>query len=119
MAKDFELDKTGAVKINDRGDASVIEGKKEFEQRLKLYLQQYHFNVIGETKNRENKIEKLRLQSNRVVQDFDLIARMVNFEATFIGPRSIDVTVDYEVDSGELASAGISLRPDPETKEIS
>lgn len=101
MAKDAKLDKDGDLFINQRGDVEMISGKEEFEQRLMLYVQQYFSQEIGTSVNRENAIERLKVQANRVARDFDMVERLMNFDAQFIAPREVDINVRYEGADGE------------------
>lgn len=101
MAIDAKLNKDGDLFINDRGDVDMISGTEEFEQRLMLYVQQYFSQEIGTSENRDNTIEHLRVQANRVAQDFDMVERLNRFDAEFIAPREVDINVQYEGADGE------------------
>lgn len=116
--KDYKVDETGDLVINERGDIEVIDDAEEFEQRLSLYLQAYHHRVISQTASQENKIEMLKLQSKRVAQDFSIIDRMIRFEADFEDPATVDVNVDYRMDRGETRRANITLTEEPELRKI-
>lgn len=101
MAKDAKLDRDGDLFINQRGDVEMISGKEEFEQRLMLYVQEYFSREIGVSENRENTIERLRVQANRVAQDFAMVERLTTFDANFVAPRKVDIDIKYEGADGE------------------
>lgn len=104
---ELAIDETGNV-IFENGDLVLLEDENaEFEQRLSLWLQAYHDEVIGDTLSRENTIEELKLQTQRVANRFDLVNEVISFNVQEEGIDSFDLYIEYEANGSNLAEINI------------
>ena len=105
---DYKIDQSGNVVFVDGGFA-YVSGTDEFEQQLGLWLQYIYLQTIGTTSRQANLIEKLRVEANRVADEFDLIEGVTDFRAVRAGPNSYELFIEYDADGDQLANLNIGM----------
>lgn len=86
---DFELD--------DRNDAPTVEGRVEFEQKLRLRVTDYFHEIIGNAEG-QNALKLVQVAARRVARDEQGIETVsaINAEYAEDAPNTIEVTVVYD-----------------------
>lgn len=98
MPKELKIDIQGRVVVED-GNLVYVDGVEAFEQRLVRWVQHYHRSVIGLAESQENTIKELRLQSQRVVDSYDLIDEMTRFSYVRTSPTTYELNIEYTTDT--------------------
>jgi hypothetical protein len=94
------------VELDDRNDLSVVTGRREVEQSIKLMVTAYFYKKIGSV-TAINAVEKLELQAERVAKnhpDIDSLKKVTSERVSReTGERDgIKLQIIYETDSVEF-----------------
>lgn len=92
--KELKMDNQGNVVVKD-GNLVYVDGVEAFEQRLTRWVQHYHREVIGLAESEANTIKEIRLQSQRVVDSFDLVDEMTRFSYIRTSPTTYELSIEY------------------------
>lgn len=94
---DIGLDENFDLTFDGRNDISLVEGRAEFEQRLRLSITSFFNRVIGET-NRDTALQLLEVQAKRVATQYNEIEQIVQIRVEYDDkrPNTINLAVIYD-----------------------
>jgi len=104
---DIGLNSDFDIELDDRNDIPTVSARAEFEQRLAFRIVVYFQQTIGSI-DRQQAVDLLRLQVQRVVDDMAELERVAQISVTpsEAEPNQIDVAVIY--DTGDEFTFSVS-----------
>ncbi|ELY49905.1 hypothetical protein [Natronorubrum bangense] len=94
--KDIAIDENFEIIIGARNDLEMVEGRKQFEQSLSIWLTTFFYEEIG-TFNSSEALSRVELQVDRIARQNGRLEDIssVVVEPSVDIPDAIDVSVVY------------------------
>lgn len=95
---DILLDDNFDVHLDDTSDLATVDGRQEFEQRLRIALTRRYYNLIGDGP-RDSIIEFLEIEAERVAGDLEQLDELADIQIEFsdTSPNTVEVSAVYDV----------------------
>lgn len=104
---DIKLNENFDIQLNERNDLPIVTGREKFEQRVRIVITELLQDTVGEN-NSNTTLKLIRLKSERLAQNFDVIDSIVDLSAEYDKdePNIVNLRIIY--DTGDEFQAVLS-----------